>query len=599
MAILLKRANVAKEHTWNLESIFPDLDAWEQAFATLQSEIPKLASYQGRLGESAAILREWLTESERITQLARKLFTYSHLRFDQDTTDQEHAALNGRAQSLMARVAAAHAFASPELLALGKERLTELITGDTTLERYRHAFDNLLRLREHVRSAEVEDLLAQAGEPLSATRNGFSALADGDLSFAAAHDSHGNQHPVARGTIDGLLGSPDKALRQSAWEAYNDGFLSVKNTMAALMVGNVRAAVFNARARGYPSSLEASLANNNIPLAVFENVIDACNRHQPIWHRYWEIRRRALGLERLQGSDIFAALTEEKAEVPFSQAVDWICAGMQPLGDDYVKIMRRGLTEERWVDIYPNVGKRGGAYSSGTYGTNPFILMSYSGGLKSMSTLAHELGHSMHSYFARRDQPYVYSGYSLFVAEVASNFNQALVRAHLLRQGGEPDFQISLIEEAMGNLHRYLFVMPILAQYERYVHAEVERGKAPTADSMSSYLAELLRAGYGPAVDVDTQRDGIAWATFPHMYSSFYVYQYASGIAAANALAVPIAEGDPRAIARYRQFLSAGSSLYPMDALKLAGIDMSTAEPMDRAFAVLDGFVRQLESLIV
>lgn len=599
MTTLPKRADVAPEYTWNLESIFPSLEAWEQGFSSVEQDLPGLAKYQGHLGESAAMLGAWLSESERITQLARKVSTYSHLRFDQDTTNQANAALSGRAQSLMARVAAAHAFASPELLGLGQERLSELITGDQLLERYRHALDNLLRLREHVRSAEVEDLLAQAGEPLSATRNTFSALADGDLSFTAAQDAQGNQHPVARGTIDGLLGSPDKTLRQSAWESYNDGFLRVRNTMAALMLGNVRAAAFNARARGYASSLEASLANNNIPLAVFENVIDACNRHRGIWHRYWELRRRALGLEKLQGSDIFAALTEERTAVPYAQSVDWICAGMQPLGDDYVNIMRRGLTEERWVDIYPNVGKRGGAYSSGTYGTNPFILMSYSGGLKSMSTLAHELGHSMHSYFARRDQPYVYSGYSLFVAEVASNFNQALVRAHLLRQGGDADFQIALIEEAMGNLHRYLFVMPILAQYERYVHAEVERGKAPSADTMSSYLADLLRAGYGPAVAVDTQRDGIAWATFPHMYSSFYVYQYASGIAAANALAVPIAEGDQDAIARYRQFLSAGSSLYPLDALKLAGIDMRTPEPMDRAFSVLDGFVTRLEKLML
>lgn len=598
MTTLLRRDQVAPQSTWNLESIFPTLEAWEQAIATVERELPGLTSYKGRLGESAASLREWLTESERITQLARKIFTYSHLRFDQDTTNQENAALNGRAQSLLARVAAAQAFASPELLAIGYERLMELINGDQQLEVYRHAFDNLLRLREHVRSGEVEDLLAQAGEPLSATRNGFTALADGDLSFADARDSHGNQYSVARGTIDNLLTNPDRMLRQSAWEAYTDGFLSVKNTMAALMVGNVRGAVFNARARGYPSSLEASLAQNNIPLVVFENVIDACNRHRSIWHRYWELRRRALGLEKLRGCDIFAALSEEQTEVAYQQSVDWICAGMQPLGDEYVTIMRRGLIEDRWVDIYPNVGKRGGAYSSGTYGTNPFILMSYSGGLKSMSTLAHELGHSMHSYYTRRDQPFVYSGYSLFVAEVASNFNQALVRAYLLRQAGDKDFQIALIEEAMGNLHRYLFVMPILAQYERHVHAEVEHGKAPTADSMSGYLAELLRAGYGPAVDVDTQRDGIAWATFPHMYSSFYVYQYASGIAAANALAVPIAEGDKEAIARYRQFLSAGSSVYPLEALKIAGIDMTTPEPMDRAFGVLEGFVTRLERLV-
>jgi oligoendopeptidase F len=597
-ATLARRADVAPEHTWDLEAIFPNLEQYSQSFAAVERDLPGLARFQGHLGDSPAALREWLTESERVGQLAARLFVYARLRFDQDTTDQENAALNGRAQGLMARVSAATAFADPELLALGAERIAELLAGDPALEVYRHAFDDLLRQGAHVRSGEVEALLAQASEPLGTPRNAYTALADGDLVFEPAADAEGDTFPVARGTIGGLLESADRTLRRNAWRSYADGFLSVKNTMAALLAGSVRANVFNARARGYASALEASLSANNVPLAVFENVIDACNRHLPLWHRYWEIRRRALGLERLEGCDIFAPLAEDRTEVPFAQSVEWISAGMRPLGDDYVEIMRRGLLEQRWVDIYPNVGKRGGAYSSGTYGTHPYILMSYSGGLKSMSTLAHELGHSMHSFFSRRDQPLVYSRYTLFVAEVASNFNQALVRAHLLHERDERGFQIALIEEAMSNFHRYLFVMPILAQFERHIHAQVEQGQAPTADSMTSHLAGLLSAGYGPAVLVDEMRDGVDWATFPHMYMNFYVYQYASGIAAANALAAPIAEGDAGAIGRYRKFLSSGGSLYPLEALELAGIDMTSPEPMDRAFKVMGGFVERLDTLV-
>ncbi|GAB4123490.1 MAG: oligoendopeptidase F [Roseiflexaceae bacterium] len=595
---LPRRAEVAQAATWDLESIFASPADWEAAFAAVEAGIPGLAHFQGRLGESADTLLAWFHESEALVQLFGKVSVYARLGFDVDTTNQAQGALVGRTQSLAARLAAALAFAEPELLSIPVEDWADLLASDERLEVYVHYFDNLDRQRAHVRSAEVEELLAAIGEPFSTFYNAYGVLADGDLRYAPALDEQGNAQPVARGTVQALLQSGDRTLRKNAWAAYADGFLQVKNTMAALMAGNVRSNVFRARSRRYPSALEASLAANHVPLAVYENVLDAYQRHQPIWHRYWQIRRRALGLEKLEGCDIFAPLVEREIAVPFEQAVEWICTGMQPLGDDYVATMRQGLLEQRWVDIYPNVGKRNGAYSSGTYGTHPFILMSYTDSISSMSTLAHELGHSMHSYYSRRDQPFVYSRYTLFVAEVASNFNQALVRNYLMQQSQDRLFQIGLIEEAMQNFHRYLFIMPILALYEREVHALVERGQALTADGMSKLVADLFRAGYGSAVEVDEQRDGITWAQFQHMYMNFYVFQYASGIAGANALAVPIAAGDQTAIDNYRQFLSAGGSLYPLDALKLAGIDMSEPEPMDRAFKVLEGFVDRLDQLI-
>ncbi len=595
---LLRRAAVVREHTWDLESIFASDADWEQAFANVEAALPDLARYRGCLAESGTVLLEWFNSSEALVQIVNKLSVYARLGFDVETTNQAQGALVGRTQGLGARLMAALSFAEPELLALPQATLDALIASEAGLAIYAHYFDNLGRQREHVRAAEVEELLAQVGEPLGTPYNAYGVLADGDLRFAAARDSAGSEYPVARGLIDALLQSPDRTLRQSGWESYADGFLSVKNTMAALMAGNVRSNVFRARARNYPSALDASLETANVPLAVYENVLDAYDRHRPLWHRYWDIRRRALGLDHLTGGDIFAPLDTDERDVPFEQSVEWICAGMAPLGADYVDTMRRGLLEERWVDIYPNAGKRNGAYSSGTYGTRPFILMSYNEGIRSMSTLAHELGHSMHSYYSRRDQPFIYSRYTLFVAEVASNFNQALVRSYLLNHNSDRQFQIGLIEEAMGNFHRYLFVMPILAKYERAVHEQVERGQALTADGMSKLLADLLKAGYGTAVAINEQRDGITWAQFQHMYMNFYVYQYASGIAAANALAVPIAAGDTAAIARYRKFLSSGGSLYPLDALHVAGIDMTSPAAMDRAFGVLEGFIDRLDTLI-
>ncbi|HWQ13768.1 MAG TPA: oligoendopeptidase F [Roseiflexaceae bacterium] len=595
---LPKRSEVPRERTWDLESIYPTTADWERAFATADAELPGLARFQGRLAESPAGLLEWFQTWSRLGAEVNKVSVYARLRFDVDTTDQESAALNGRAQGLAARFAAAAAFAEPELLAVDPAVLEGFMAAEPELAVYRHYLDNLRRQREHVRSAEVEELLARASEPLGAPWNAYTSLADGDLQFRPVRGADGQERPVARGTITELLHSPDRALRRAAYESYADGFLGVRNTMAALISGNVRANVFRARVRRYPSALEASLAASNIPLAVFENVIDAANRHLPIWHRYWEVRRRALGLERLEPLDIFAPLAQGAPDVPYETAVEWICAGMAPLGEEYVGVMRRGLLEERWVDIEPNQGKRGGAYSSGSYGTRPFILMSYTGGLSSLSTLAHELGHSMHSYLARAHQPFVYSRYALFVAEVASNFNQALVRAHLLRQSQEREFQVAVIEEAMQNFHRYLFVMPILAQFERQIHERVEAGQALTADAMTGLLAELFRRGYGPAVALDEAREGVQWAQFPHMYMNFYVYQYASGIAAANALADALLAGEAGAAGRYLQFLRAGGSLYPLEALRLAGIDMASPVPMDRAFGVLERFVTRLEELI-
>jgi oligoendopeptidase F len=369
--------------------------------------------------------------------------------------------------------------------------------------------------------------------------------------------------------------------------------------MATCLAGGVKNDVFIARARRYANSLEASLAPNHVPVEVFHNLIRVFRENLPTWHRYWAIRQRALGVDKLHVYDARAALTSTKHPVSFDEAVEMITTGMQPLGDEYVSILRRGVNEQRWVDIYPNKGKRMGAFSTGSQGTHPFIFMSFNNDLFSMSTLAHELGHSLHSYYTWENQPFIYSRYGLFVAEVASNFNQAMVRDYLLKTHPDRDFQIGVIEEAMGNFHRYFFVMPTLARCELEIHERVERGEALTAQSLIDLMADLYTEGYGPDVEVDRQRVGINWAQFhTHLYSNFYVYQYATGIAGAHALAERVLSGGPSAAQDYLAFLKAGGSMYPLDALKLAGVDLASSAPVEQTFGVLARYVDRLEQLV-
>lgn len=595
---LPRRDAVAPQSTWKLSDLFDSTADWETAFAAIDAKLPKLKARQGTLSASADGLLRWMREIERTAPAVARVAAYASLRSDEDTGNQANGALNTRAQALQARFAAATAFAAPEILKIRPATLKRFMAEKPALRKFAHYFDNIQRQREHVRSAEVEELLAQAREPFGMARTAYTALADADLTYRPARGSDGNEVVIGRGNIEALRDSPDPILRKSAWEAYSDGFLSMKNTFASIFATKVKTTVMQARARGFDDALGFALSEPNVPVAVYHNVIDACNRHLPIWHRYWELKRRALKVDALEVSDIFAPLGAPP-KVDYAQAVAWICDGLAPLGDAYVRTARAGMTTDRWVDVYPNQGKRNGAYSHGVFGAHPYILMSYSDdGLFSMSTLAHEMGHAMHSYYSNRTQPFVLARYTLFAAEVASNFNQALVRAHLLGRSPDRAFQLAIVEEAMGNFHRYLFLMPILSQFELWMHRQVEQRKALTADAMGATLAGLFKRAYGPAVRVDEARAGVTWAQFGHFFSDFYVYQYASGIAAANALADIVLKEGPPAVGRYLEFLHAGGSLYPLDALKLAGIDMSTPAPMDRAFSVLEGFVDRLETLI-
>ena len=591
------RAAVPPEHRWNAESVYPSRPAWQAEFKAASEAIPGLSRFQGHLTDGPAALADWMETFDSLFRRVYKLLFYANMEQAVDSTDQEAQAMAGQAAGLFSRALAAAAFAEPELLQIGQPTLESWIRQEPRLAHLGQYMHNLFRKQAHVRSAEVEELLGLAADPFTAVENTAELLANADLTFQPAASSDGDRLPVNQGTFPTLLKSPDREARRTAWESYSDGYLAFKNTFASNYAAAVKRDVFYARARRHASSLEASLFEDNIPPAVFHNLIDTFKRHIPTWHRYWAVRRRALGVETLHPYDIWAPLTSQPPSVVYTEAVEWISAAMRPLGDDYAETLRRGCLEERWVDIYPNLGKRQGAFSYGAYDTAPFIMMSYDDSLGAMSTLAHELGHSMHSYYTRKAQPMVYAGYSLFAAEVASNFNQAMTRAYLMERRAERDFLIALIEEAMSNFHRYFFIMPTLARFELEVHQRVERGQGVTADDLNALMADLFSEGYGQELHVDRARVGITWAQFPHLYSSYYVYAYATGISAAHALAEKVRAGEPGAAENYRRFLSAGSSLYAMDALRLAGVDMTTPQAVEQTFAVLARYVDRLDEL--
>ncbi len=605
MSALPKRSELPKEQTWNLEALFASEAEWCAALEEAARAVEEVKPFAGRLGESPQLLLQALQTYETHMLQAMKVFQYASLQLATDSANPAFTRMVGEARAVVTRLAAAGAYLEPEILGIPAPTLERFMQSEPTLAVYRHYFEALQTRQPHVRSEEVEAVLAAVSDPLGGHAATAYAATNADMQFRPVAQE-GEHLPVSHSTIGELLVHPSPAVRKAAWESYADGHLAFKNSLAATLQGSVKSFAFQARTRNYQSSLEMALAvsrtcGDNIPRAVYDNLLATFQANLPTWHRFWRIRKKALG-ERLHSYDVpiydAPAPLVPSPKITFREAAETICRGMEPLGQEYVEPMRRGLFEERWVDWGQNQGKRAGAFSSGLKGTFPYIFMSWSDDLFSMSTLAHELGHSMHSYFTRKTQPVVYARYSLFIAEVASNFNQALVRAMLLREAQTPAYKLAVLEEAFANFHRYLFVMPTLARFEQELYTRIEKGGALTAAFLIERLAELFAEGYGGEVELDKERLGAGWMHFSHLYSPFYVYQYATGIAAANALARDVLEQGEPAARRYLDFLKAGDSVYPLDALKIAGIDMHSPEPVERGFGVLKGMVDELEQLV-
>ncbi len=596
---ILPRKKIDEKFKWNAKSVFQSNEEWDKEVAKIIKDIDKVKQYQGSLSQGPSVLLDALNAVEDLLARAQIAAMYAGFSYAVDTTNQQSAGMRGKAQGMFGQVLSAISYLQPEILAIGKEKLGKWMQESSKLELYKHTFDDLFRRQAHVRSAEVEELLGFVSDPLQSFANSSSMLTNADFKFKSVKDDKGIIADVTQGTISKLMQNPDRRVRRKAYESYMDEHIDHKNTLAANLAGSIKANVFYMRARKHESSLAASLFDLNIPTDVFYNLIDTFKKNLPVWHRYFGIRRKALGVKKLAYYDMWAPITKKKIKVPFEKAVDLICESLKPMGREYVDILRKGCLQDRWVDIYPNIGKGQGAFSWGSQGTHPFINMSYTDEVTSMSTLAHELGHSMHSYLTWKHQPFVYTEYSLFVAEVASNFHQAMMRGHLLNSKIDKHFKLALIEEAVGgNFFRYFFQMPTLARFELETHQRIERGEALTADSMNTLMADLFAEGFGPNFDLDRERVCMTWSTFGHLFQDYYVYAYATGISGAHAAAGRILRKEPNAVEDYLAFLKSGSSDYSLNVLKKAGIDLTSSKTVEETFAVMEGYIDQMEELL-
>ncbi len=592
------RSEINVRDMWNAPSVFPSADDWKAEVENLGELITVIRKRQGKLNEGSLSLAKALDEVFEFIRRLEVVDMYASMDRSVDTTNQEAAERSEVASALVGQALSAVAFVEPELLKIDREMLESWMDQEPALYVYHHFLENLWRKQTHVRSIEVEELLGSVVDPFSSVSGNYSMLTDSDIQFEPATDAQGNEYPITQGTVDEHKHSPDRELRRTSFENYHDRYLEFRNTIANNLGASLKQNVFLMRARKYESTLGMALSGDNVPEKVFHNLIEVFRENIGVWGRYWEVKKKALKLKEIHSYDIWAPLTEKTYPVPYATAVDWICESLGPLGDDYVSIMRQGSDQDRWIDKYPNIGKTAGAFSYGAQGTHPFIVMSYTNDVLSMGTLAHELGHSMHSYLSWDTQPQVYGDYSIFAAEVASNFHQAMVRAHFLNEDTDPLLQIGLIEEAMANFHRYFLIMPTLARFELEIHERVERGQGLTADGMTDLLADLFSEGYGGVMELDRQRVGIRWATFGHLYSDYYVFQYATGISGGHALADKVLSGGEAAAEDYLKFLRAGGSLYPLDALKMAGVDLSSPEPVERTFQILSDLIERLDQLV-
>jgi len=594
--MLPKRSEVPVELTWNLESIYATPEDWEQAFTWLNDELPKLSAYQGTLGKSAQTLYDALQLDNKLSEVLGKLYSYASMRSDEDTANSTNLARLSRITTLAAKAAAASSFMTPEILEIPQAQIETFLRDDSRLQLYQHLLDELLRRKLHVRSAEVEELLAEAGDPLSAPDQIFGMINDADLELPVIKDATGQEVELTKGNYILMLENRDRRVRKDAFEGMHGTFYKQRNTLAATLNGQVKGQIFRARARRYNTAREAALDANNIPVSVYDNLVETVHNNLGALHGYLRLRKKLLGLDDLHMYDLYVPMVAEvEYRVSFEKAKETVARALAPLGPDYVEDMVRGF-HSRWIDVLENQGKRGGAYSSGTYGTNPFVLLNYQENLNSMFTLAHEFGHSMHSYYTRRMQPFPYGDYTIFVAEVASTLNEALLTHFLLQETTARPLRMYIINHYLEGFRGTLYRQTMFAAFERQIHAAAESGEALTADSLSQMYKELNDLYFGPEVNVD-DLISIEWARIPHFYYNFYVYQYATGISASAALAQQIlSEGAP-AVERYRRFLTRGSSDYSINLLRDAGVDMTSPQPVQQALDLFGQYVTELEKM--
>ena len=591
-----KRSAVAAEFTWDLTDIFPSDEAWRAEYEALRPYTEAVAAYQGRLGESAETLLAYFRLDDELNVRVGRLYGYANCKADEDTSNGFYQDLRGKALSLSVTLSGAGAFAASELLALSDETLTRFYAEQPELATYRRPIERVRRRRAHILSPECEALLANAGEMADGPDAIFGVFHNADLRFPAVTDGAGAEQPLTDATFVPLLQSGDRTLRRNTFETYYATLGGYRNTLAATLDAQFKQLRFFANARRYPSTLDAALDATEVPVSVYDSLIESVHANLDKMYRYVALRRRLLGADELHMYDVYTPIVPDVAEkIPFEQAKATVLDALAVLGEDYTAMLREGF-DHRWLDVYPNVGKRGGAYSSGIARPHPYVLLNQTDDLDSQFTIAHEMGHAMHSYLSCKHQPVCTSDYVIFVAEVASTCNEVLLMRHLLRKSTDRRERAYLINHFLDQFKGTVYRQTMFAEFERELGHMAERGETLTADALDEKYLALNRLYFGPNMVSDAQI-ALEWARIPHFYYNYYVFQYATGFSAAVALADRILrEGEP-AVADYKRFLSGGSSTDPISLLKLAGVDMSTPAPVDAALAMFGELVDELDAL--
>jgi oligoendopeptidase F len=594
---LPKRNEVDQKFTWAIEDLYASDELWQKEYEKVKEMLPKAVEYQGRLSKSGDLLLSFLQLSDEIGKLMERVYVYANQKYHEDTASAIYQDLSNKANVLSVQVNSALSFATPEILSIPEEMITQFRVDCEDLKLYNFYLKDILRLKPHILSGEMEELLADAGELADASSNIFSMFNNADIKFPEMVGENGETVKITHGRYGQLLESNDRRVRKEAFEGVYATYKSFQNTLAASFSANVKQEVFFAKSRKYGSTLEKALNAGNIPVEVYTNLIAAVHENLGLMHRYVSLRKKLLGVEDLHMYDLYTPLVQDvKMDIPFDEAKTVVAKGLEPLGEEYQKILMEGYNH-RWIDIYENENKRSGAYSWGAYGTHPYVLLNYNDTLNNVFTLAHEMGHAIHSYHSDREQPYIYAGYKIFVAEVASTCNEALLIDYMLKHTEDKKEKAYLINHFLEKFKGTLYRQTMFAEFEMITHKRVEEGESLTAEALCKIYHDLNVAYFGDDIVIDSEID-MEWARIPHFYNAFYVYQYATGYSAAIALSRRILNEGEAAVADYIRFLSSGSSNYPIELLKAAGVDMGTKEPVNQALLLFSELLDQMEELM-
>lgn len=591
---LPRREQVQQQDKWKIEDLYSSDTVWEQDFKRMQKMTEAFRTYQGTMGANAAQLLKVLQKQDELNQLMENIYVYASQKNHEDMANGTYQQLFGRAQSLMVQVSDVISFVEPELLAIPEVKLEQFFKEEKRLSLYKRYVDEKLRVKKHILSEEMEAVLAKASEIGKAPQNIFQMFNNADIDFGTVHDEKGDEVQLSHGRYVQFLESHDQRVRREAFEKLYSAYDKFRNTLAAAFTANLQQELFFAQMRKYDSSRAAALDYSNVPLKVYDSLIEAVHKNLPLMYKYVDIRKRVLGLEELHMYDVYVPLVEQtNQKYTFSEAKELVRKGLSVLGEDYLKILDEGF-ENGWIDVYENQGKRSGAYSWGAYGTHPYVLMNFNGSLNHVFTLAHEMGHAIHSYHSDEAQPYPYAGYRIFVAEVASTCNEALLIHYLLEHAQDEAERAYLVNYFLDQFKGTLFRQTMFAEFEKIVHEKNQQGESLTAYSLCDIYYNLNKLYFGDNIVCDRQIE-MEWSRIPHFYTPFYVYQYATGFSAAIAISSKILAGEPGILEKYRKFLSGGSSMDCIDLLKICGVDMTKPEPVNGALKVFEEYLEKLE----